>query len=91
MDADVGYQVGLCVGTDSKANCELKEKECYEWSLIFAKDSRGKTVGHICGCCVFAISGQYLHLISAYAASGVVISLFIQEIHLFHHGAIPVS
>lgn len=63
-NAHIGYWVGLCVGKDSKANYDLKGiKECYEWSLISAKDFRGKPMGHTCDWCVFAILGLRLHLI----------------------------
>lgn len=67
-DADIGYWVGPCAGKDSKAKYGLKDKECYEWSLIPAKGSGRKVVGHIWGGGVFAISGQYSHLILAYTA-----------------------
>lgn len=48
---DIG--LGCCVGKDSKAKYVLKEKECYQWSLISSKGSRGKVVGHMFGGCVF--------------------------------------
>lgn len=42
-DANIGYWVGHCSGTILRLNMG-SEIECYEWSLIYAKESEREVV-----------------------------------------------